>query len=84
MSHFIFTTHDELLYVLEGTGRMRIGESYYDFKPGIILYVPQDTIHGGVINGELRTVSVYTPKFDIRNPDRVFVDEQGNPLGMDD
>ena len=34
------------------------------------------------MDGEIKILSVYTPKFDIRKPDRIFVDENGKPITM--
>jgi mannose-6-phosphate isomerase-like protein (cupin superfamily) len=72
--------HDELIHVIQGSGKLRIGESTYRFEPGCIMYIPQDTVHGGALDEEIKWLSVYTPRFDIRNPDRIFVDENGTPI----
>ena len=74
--------HDELIHVLEGSGTFRVGKSFYKFGPQSIIYIPEDTVHGGKLDGEIKILSVYTPKFDIRKPDRIFVDENGKPITM--
>ena len=72
--------HDELIHVIHGSGKLRVGNENHSFGPGCIVYVPQDTIHGGELYEEIKWLSVYTPRFDMRNPDRIFVDDNGNPL----
>lgn len=79
----VHTVHDELIYVLEGTGKFRVGRAHHIFGPGSIIYIPENTVHGGSIDEEIKILSVYTPKFDIRNPDRIFVDENGKPIRLD-
>ena len=76
----IHKKHDELIYVLEGSGRFRVGSASYDFGPQNIIYIPENTVHGGKLKGEIKILSVYTPRFDIRNPDRIFVDENGKTI----
>ena len=78
--YHIHVHHDELLYVLRGKGDFRIGRDIFNFEPGNVLYVPMNTIHGAKIDSDLKPLSAYTPRFDIRNPDRVFVNEEGTPI----
>ena len=72
--------HDELIHIFNGSGKFRVGGTYCSIEPGGVIYIPQDTIHGGTPDEELRTLSIYTPRFDIRNPDRIFMDEKGDPV----
>src|SRR5205807_732350 len=44
--------HDELIHVLEGSGTFRVGKSSYKFGPQSIIYIPEDTVHGGRLDDQ--------------------------------
>ena len=69
--------NDEVQYYLEGRGRLRIGEEWCTTEPGRITYIPKGTVHGGPIHEPVTLLAVFTPQFDIKKPDRVFVDDNG-------
>jgi quercetin dioxygenase-like cupin family protein len=48
--------HDEVLYVLSGTGLARIGGDEHDLRPGVALFVPAGTEWSA--DGDARAVSV--------------------------
>jgi len=70
--------NDEMQYYLEGEGEFRVGENWCSIKPGRIIYIPKGTVHGGPIREPVTLIALFTPKFEISKPDRVFVDENGN------
>ncbi len=60
-------THDrsaELLYILEGTGTMRLGDRTVEVKPGMAIFIPAGMKHSLRVDTKiepLRAVQVYTP-----------------------
>ena len=44
----------EVLYFISGSGSMRIGEASIPIKPGTFVYVPPDTLHGFIPDGQSR------------------------------
>lgn len=59
-------THEtsfELLYILDGAGRMRVGSTEIRIEPGVIAYVPPATLHDYRADGTrpLRALQVYAP-----------------------
>ena len=70
--------NDEMQYYLDGRGSFRVGQNWCSIEPGRIIYIPKGTVHGGPISEPVTLLALFTPKFDINKPDRVFVDENGN------
>ena len=54
---------EETVYVISGTGRVRIGDVYYDIEPGSLFLFPQGVPHMVWNNGSvpLHIVCVYAP-----------------------
>jgi len=54
---------EELYYVIEGSGLWRIGDEEFLGKPGAALYVPPNTEHSMVNNGDgkLKIVLLHSP-----------------------
>ena len=69
----IHNEHDETVYVLNGEGEFRLGDKIYPFKPGDVVFIPTDTLHTPICDGYFAALSIYSPHFDPRNPDREFV-----------
>jgi quercetin dioxygenase-like cupin family protein len=69
-------THEgaELVYVLEGTARYRIGEETIDAGPGTVIHFPAGTLETFEPTSTLRVLIVYTPG----GIDRFFA-EAGEP-----
>lgn len=67
-------THSEHVYVLEGTGRMLLGEKIIEVKPGDLIFIPQHTIHALKVTSvaPMKVISIQAPEFD--GKDRVPVD----------
>ncbi|HPJ83465.1 MAG TPA: cupin domain-containing protein [Methanothrix sp.] len=66
-------SHDELVYIIEGEGRMEINGEELILQPSDMLYIPSGVIHSlTAINDEnLKAISIFAPAFD--GVDRVYV-----------
>jgi len=65
-------THSEILYVIEGTGRMIIDGKEIDIKPGSILMNPMGKVHSmkNTGSGEIVFFQIFAPEW--KEPDRVL------------
>jgi len=43
---------EETVIVMEGRGRHRVGDNWYDIGPGDIVFVPRGMVHGAIANTE--------------------------------
>ena len=66
--------HTETLYVLQGSGDMKIGDKTYYIKSGDYINVPKGSVHSVIVSSEepLKVISVQAPEF--LGKDRVFVE----------
>ena len=62
--------HDEINQILEGEGKAVIDGEEKQLKPGDVLFCPRNISHS--LHFPVKLLSIYTPSFDPRNPDRVF------------
>jgi len=64
--------HTEHVYVLEGKGKMSIGDSTLMIKKGDFITIPKDTWHGVKVTSKrtMKVISVQSPQF--KGLDRVF------------
>lgn len=46
------TSHTENVYVLEGRGKMLLGEAWIEIGPGDLLFIPQNTPHKVITTSE--------------------------------
>ena len=69
-------THDEMVYVLKGSGQMFINGKWIDVKPGTFHFNPMNKVHATKNTGKehLVLLSIYTPS--MKETDRHFVDEK--------
>jgi len=59
------SSHDELVLILEGECGFRVEEETKRVSSGDLIFIPQDTIHGPIIdNGRIVLLSVFAPFFD--------------------
>jgi quercetin dioxygenase-like cupin family protein len=67
-------THNEMVYVLKGSGQMLINGKWIDVKPGTFHFNPMNKIHATKNTGKEHLVifSIFTPS--MKEPDRYFVD----------
>ena len=66
--------HTETIYILDGTGLMRLGEEEFTVGPGDFIKVPEGTAHGVKTTSSvpLKALSVQAPEF--LGDDRVFLE----------
>ena len=67
-------THSETIYVVEGTGKMQLGDKKIEIKKGDVIFIPENTPHSVFVNSEkpLKVLSIQSPEFD--GKDRVYMD----------
>ncbi len=71
----VHVTHDEIGYVLSGSGTVTVGDVTRPVKPGDLWIIPADTPHSGVFSEEpVSVLFVSSPIDDPENPDRVWRD----------
>ncbi len=72
-AHF-HKTHDETVYVIQGMGRMLVGDKWTDIKPGTLHFNPKGKVHYTKNTGDepLVAISIFTPA--MREPDSHFVE----------
>lgn len=68
--------HTEVVYVLEGTGLMTLGEEEKKITAGDYVFIPKGTHHSVQVIGDIpmKVMSVQTPSFD--GSDRIFVSQE--------
>ena len=66
-------SHDEVVYIIEGEGRMEINGEEYIVQPFDMLYIPSGVTHSLTAIGDknLKVISIFAPAFD--GVDRVYV-----------
>jgi mannose-6-phosphate isomerase-like protein (cupin superfamily) len=74
-AHF-HQNHAEHVYVLEGSGSMRLGDQRFEVKAGDFVFIPQGVIHAvRPRKGQaLKVLSIQAPAFD--GSDRVLVPQK--------
>ena len=67
-------THDEIVYVIKGTGQMLADNKWVDIKPGTLHFNPMSKVHSTKVTGDepLVVISIFTPA--MKEPDRHFVE----------
>ncbi|MDC1221748.1 cupin domain-containing protein [Salibacteraceae bacterium] len=67
--------HTEIVYVLEGTGEMTLGDKKQKIKSGDYIFIPKGTKHSVKVQSKspMKVLSVQTPRFD--GSDRVLSTE---------
>lgn len=71
----VHVTHDEIGYVLSGSGSVTVGEVTRPVKPGDVWIIPAGTPHGGEFSGDaVEVLFISSPIDDPENPDRVWLD----------
>ena len=72
----IHKTHDEVAYIVKGSGQMFINGKWIDVKPGTFHFNPMSKVHATRNTGkeDLVLLSIFTPS--MKEPDRYFVDEK--------
>ena len=70
----VHTTHDEIGYVLEGTGQVTVGGVTRPVKKGDVWVIPANTPHGGAFEDAPQVLFISSPIDDPDNQDRVWID----------
>lgn len=71
----VHVTHDEIGYVLKGSGRVMVGDMVREVRQGDIWVIPANTPHGGEFETEpTHVLFISSPIDDPDNPDRVWLD----------
>lgn len=72
----LHASHSEHVYILEGNGKMLLGEKIIEVNPGDLIFIPENTKHAlKVTSGmPMKVISIQAPEFD--GKDRVPVDVQ--------
>ncbi len=71
----VHVNHDEIGYVLSGSGKVMVGEMVREVKPGDVWVIPANTPHAGDFENEpVEVLFISSPTDDPENPDRVWLD----------
>ena len=71
----VHVTHDEIGYVLNGSGKVMVGDLVREVKPGDVWVIPANTPHAGEFETEpTEVLFISSPVDDPENPDRVWLD----------
>lgn len=70
----IHVTHDEVGYVLKGSGSVTVGETTRPVKPGDVWVIPANTPHFGEFGDPCQVLFISSPIDDPDNQDRVWLD----------
>jgi mannose-6-phosphate isomerase-like protein (cupin superfamily) len=67
-------SHTENVYVIEGRGKMRLGDHWLDIKAGDLIFIPKNTPHKVIVTSEipLKVISIQSPVFD--GSDRILLE----------
>ena len=67
-------THDEIVYVIKGSGQMLVNNKWIDVKPGTVHFNPMNKVHSTRNTGKdpLVVLSIFTPS--MKEVDRNFVE----------
>ncbi|HYN69300.1 MAG TPA: cupin domain-containing protein [Candidatus Eisenbacteria bacterium] len=71
----IHTTHDEIGYVLTGSGSVDVGGLTRPVKPGDVWVIPAGTPHGGRFEDAPQVLFISSPIDDPDHQDRVWLDD---------
>ena len=71
----IHVTHDEIGYVLKGSGSVTVGDTTRPVKPGDVWVIPSNTPHSGEFEGPCEVLFISSPIDDPDNPDRIWLDD---------
>jgi quercetin dioxygenase-like cupin family protein len=70
----VHVTHDEIGYVLKGSGSVTVGDVTHPVKPGDVWVIPANTTHGGEFEDAPEVLFISSPIDDPDNQDRVWID----------
>lgn len=71
----VHVTHDEIGYVLTGSGKVMVGDLVREVKPGEVWIIPANTPHAADFESDpVEVLFISSPLDDPENPDRVWLD----------
>ena len=70
----IHVTHDEIGYVLKGSGSVTVGDETRPVRPGDVWVIPSNTPHSAEFGDPCDVLFISSPIDDPDNPDRIWVD----------
>src|SRR3989304_10138172 len=74
----VHVTHDEIGYVLTGSGRVMVGDLVREVKSGDVWIIPANTPHAAEFESDpVEVLFVSSPGDDPENPDRAWLDSHG-------
>ena len=70
----VHKTHDEIVYIIKGTGQLLVNDKWVDIKPGTLHFNPMGKVHSVKNTGKepVVVISLFTPA--MKEPDRHFVE----------
>ena len=71
----IHVTHDEVGYVLGGSGSVTVGDETRPVRPGDVWVIPSNTPHSGEFGDPCTVLFISSPIDDSENPDRIWLDD---------
>ncbi len=71
----VHETHDEIGYVLQGSGSVTVGGVTRPVKPGDVWVIPAGTPHAGEFGDPPQVLFISSPIDDPDNQDRVWLDD---------
>jgi quercetin dioxygenase-like cupin family protein len=71
----VHETHDEIGYVLAGSGSVNVGGVTRPVKPGDVWIIPAGIPHGGEFGAAPQVLFISSPIDDPDNQDRVWLDD---------
>jgi quercetin dioxygenase-like cupin family protein len=71
----VHTTHDEIGYVLAGSGSMTVGGETRPVRPGDVWIIPANTPHSGEFGDAPQVLFISSPIDDPDHQDRVWLDD---------
>lgn len=71
----VHVNHDEIGYVVTGSGKVIIGDFVREVRPGDVWIIPANTPHAGEFTSDpVEVLFVSSPQEDPDNPDRIWLD----------
>jgi quercetin dioxygenase-like cupin family protein len=71
----VHTTHDEIGYVLRGSGSVTVGGETRPVRPGDVWIIPANTPHSGEFGDAPQVLFISSPIDDPDRQDRVWLDD---------
>lgn len=71
----VHLTHDEIGYVLNGSGSVTVGEVTRPVKPGDVWIIPSNVPHSAEFGDPCQVLFISSPIDDPDNQDRVWIDD---------